>query len=329
MSLLNDVETIILYTGSNGKKGCTCKCLGCYMGSYSKGKSMYQGNMTQISELVEMLPNLKKVLLFGNPDISVDPEFCNEVAKYLQLHNLRLYFWTSGIGGAEIIDKVLEGIDPMNVGKIGFSVDTLDNYKLSVLKGTKFSMEKLIEGIEFCNKKGIHTIIMPTIWSLNADEDWGAFKNFFEKYNVSEISGHFGSVESAEECLAHVPEDMVIKIRNEFKKIGTIPYCLVTDSEYLEYKSSFKSKCSDGAGVIHVYLEKDGIKASVSCSVLTTIYPEYIVDIKNLKLPIFSEWESCPIIEKAVGYTCKELRPICRYHKIFFPGHEKINYGSS
>lgn len=37
------VTTVALTTGSNGKKGCTSKCKGCYLGVYSSQKAYVSG----------------------------------------------------------------------------------------------------------------------------------------------------------------------------------------------------------------------------------------------------------------------------------------------
>jgi hypothetical protein len=52
--LLDNVHMIALYTGSYGRKGCTAKCPGCYMGKYGSNKPMYQGNIEQVYELLSM-----------------------------------------------------------------------------------------------------------------------------------------------------------------------------------------------------------------------------------------------------------------------------------
>jgi hypothetical protein len=82
---LNKITVAKLFTGSFGKKGCLTNCPGCFLGTYdSLCKPKHQGTMIQIVELVSLLPNLKSIMLYGNPDISIDTQFCNEIVKYIQ-----------------------------------------------------------------------------------------------------------------------------------------------------------------------------------------------------------------------------------------------------
>jgi MoaA/NifB/PqqE/SkfB family radical SAM enzyme len=294
----SQIKTIILYTGSNGRKGCTCNCLGCYTTKYSARKPYYQGNMKQVKDLISLLPNLTDVALFGNPDISVDSQFCNEVALCLQQRKIRLHFSTSGIGGADTLSVLLNGVNTSNISEVIFSVDSTNEKTNQLLKGKNISISKVIEGIEYCNSIGVRPYVLATVWNLNMEEDWMAYNKFFDKYNVINRIINFGSVDAiidyeinskGENGLMHIPEDKVIDVRNKCLKAGMIvPYGLATDIEYEAYTQSYKPLCSYTDDIMNVFLEEDGIKASLNCTMLTNIHPEYIVNIQNVNIPVFS-----------------------------------------
>jgi pyruvate-formate lyase-activating enzyme len=314
---LNNVTVIVLYTGSNGKKGCTCKCLGCYMGSYSSSKPMYQGKIEQIHDAIKILPNLKTAIIFGNPDISVDASFCNEVAKFFSSRGIEMIFSTSGIGGANVIKNVLTGVNLKLVLHVDFSVDSLNDEISSTLKGVDFSLKKVVEGIKYCDNIGIPTRIKPTIWTQNANENWLEFKEYFDQFNVSKIEFHFGSVEGCDNIISSIPETQVVELRNKISEIGKVPYHLATDEEYLHYSASYTPRCSKDNGVLYLYLEEDGVKAASSCAILTAVYPKCIVPLKDYQFISQGKILYCPVSDKVLGFKCKHLHPICSYWKLF------------
>jgi len=319
MKLFEDVHDITLITGSNGKKGCTSNCLGCYLGKYGAEKPFYQGTIDQVRELLSMLTNLKRVALFGNPDISVDPVFCNQVAKLLQEKNIVVYLFTSGIGGIKVTEQVLYGLNKKNVGRIYFSIDTLDDDKLSEIKGIQISHKDIFPSIEYCNRLGIQTGIIATLWSINMDEDLIAFVDYWKTHGVAKVKIHYGSLEAADDRIGHVPMDKVLEIRKKYGHTVRLPYIFTDEDGYKTYLSTYAAnkevRCSNFNGEVFVYLEEDGIKWSINCSIATTVYPEYITDIKNLKLPLFSNVTHCPVAEKALRYECNTMHPVCRYYK--------------
>jgi MoaA/NifB/PqqE/SkfB family radical SAM enzyme len=314
-----NIHSITLITGSNGKKGCTSNCLGCYLGKYGEKRPFYQGSMSQVHELISILPNLKRVALFGNPDVSVDSAFCNEVAKVLQEKNIIVYFFTSGVGGISVTKQILNGLNKNNVGRMYFSIDTLDDDKLTKIKGTKASHKNIFSSIEYCNQLGIETGIIATLWSINMDEDLIAFIDFWKSLGVAKVKIHYGSVEAAAGKIDHIPLDKVLGIREKYGHKVRLPYIFATDNEYEIYLSRFVAtkevRCCNFSGEVFVYLEEDGIKWSLNCSIATTIHPEYITDIKELNLPLLSTAALCPVAEYALGYKCHTMYPVCRYYK--------------
>ena len=83
--LVDEVQSIALYTGDYGYNKCICKCPNCNE-KYLCGN--YQANITQVYEVIDIFKNLKQVHLIGNPDPFVDVEFCNAVSKILVSHNI-------------------------------------------------------------------------------------------------------------------------------------------------------------------------------------------------------------------------------------------------
>jgi MoaA/NifB/PqqE/SkfB family radical SAM enzyme len=317
---LEQVHTIAISTGSYGRKGCTAKCPGCFLGKYGSLKPMYQGNLQQIYELLKLLPNLNKVGIFGNPDVSVDTQFCNEVAHVLQENKKLLCFCSAGIGGAKTLEKLLDGIKAESIDRFLFHIDSLDDDMISKLMGIKMSLKTILEGIEFCNDKGIKFSVSITLWPENADEDLLAFKKYFDKYKPTKISVHFGHIEGSEGRMQHLSEDRVYELRTKYQRELRMPWCLVTEEEYNTNISTWKSHpeitCTNDACRLLVILEEDGIKASPCCPMLVNVYPELIVPIRKINLPLsYKGLPVCPVSDHVFGYTPKRLKPICRFIK--------------
>ena len=75
---LSDITHVTLYTGNNSPWYCTCSCPCC---SQRKREQKYQGTINQANTFFNMLPNLKQLYIFGNPDPSVDSDFCYRIIK--------------------------------------------------------------------------------------------------------------------------------------------------------------------------------------------------------------------------------------------------------
>ena len=137
LTALDKVKDLTLYTGTFGREKCTCNCIGCTQGGIIKEKEPYQGNINQIKKIIEKLPNLENAYLLGNPDISVDTDFCNEAAKEFEKNNISVMFSTSGYGGNKTIKRLVSGLNFKNIKYVSYSVDTLEDDKIHYLKGTK------------------------------------------------------------------------------------------------------------------------------------------------------------------------------------------------
>ena len=138
--------------------------------------------------MLSALPNLNRVRIYGNPDISVDAGFCNDVARLLQDQGIGFSFFTSGIGGAKVMETVTDGINPSNVRKVIFSVATIDEKKLSEMKGVEISLKTITDGIECCNNLNIPFAMSIVIWPVNADEDFFEYQEFFKAYGALKLS---------------------------------------------------------------------------------------------------------------------------------------------
>ena len=51
---MEEIEGLTLYTGSNGKKGCSCSCIGCSQEKYGQTHPLYQGNLEQIKDILKI-----------------------------------------------------------------------------------------------------------------------------------------------------------------------------------------------------------------------------------------------------------------------------------
>jgi len=309
----DNVTAIGLYTGTKGKQGCTCNCLGCCLGAYGDHNSDYQGNESQLQEMIRLLPRLEKALIFGNPDISIDTEFCNKVAYTLQQRGVIVAFNTSGVGGKKVLETLLNGLNYNMVRFIDFSLDTLDECKLSLLKGINYSLETIIEGIEYCNSIGITAGVKPTIWTVNMNDDWEQYRQFLKRINVSRIKFHFGSLEGVNDKVAHVPESKILEIKARFKDVGIIPQLLLTGEEFNAYSHGFKPRCF-GTGPLSVFFEREGIKATF-CTSYSAVHSGFTTELRDNNLAIIPRCDKkCPVSHNSLGFESDELHAVCRYY---------------
>ena len=190
--VLDRVEYVTLYTGNNGSGACTCKCPCCSQ----KGRDRrYQGTINQVLDMFDSLPNIKQLYIFGNPDISVDTEFCKRVAKEAVKRNIRVCFSTSGIGGKKVVTKLLDCIPKNMVDYISFSFDAITKEEMSFMKGINYPMEKALEGLDWALEEGYIVKVQPTLWSCNYMKTEEII-DFFVTRGVKWFTFHIGSLES-------------------------------------------------------------------------------------------------------------------------------------
>ena len=196
---LQRVEYVSLYTGSNGSKYCTCNCPCCSQKGFDR---QYQGTIDQALEMFNILPNMKQLYLFGNPDITVDTDFCHKVAQEAVKRNVHLCFSVSGIGGETVLKQLLEGIPCELVDYISFSFDGTTKEELSFLKGINYPMKKALKGLEWTIHNGYTVKVQPTLWSCNYTKAQEIIE-FYTSKGVKWFTFHFGSLESCVNLPTH------------------------------------------------------------------------------------------------------------------------------
>jgi len=281
---------------------------------------MYQGNIEQVYELISVLPSLKRVNIVGNPDPSVDTQFCNEVAKYLQSQGKQISFCTNGVKSGQVAKTLINGLDPTLIHAFVYSIDSLDEKTNSIMRGTEISLQDIFDSMKHLKTSGIGVQAFFTIWPMNMNEDWDAYRDFFESRGVH-VNGRFGNVETAKGRISHVPEEKILEIREQYKNVR-LSVLLANDGEYSDYLTTFAAKdefrCTD-LKKIKIYLTDEGIKASYWCPIVSTVYPEYFMNIRDLKLPAFYEdllkTGICPVAKEAFGFKSANLHHICRFYK--------------
>ena len=182
------------------------------------------------------------------------------------------------------------------------------------------SRKNILNSMKYLKSLSIKMQAFFTIWPDNMDEDWDEYRDYFESRGVY-TSGRFGNVESANGRIKHVSEDKILEIRKKYSDIR-LSVLLANDAEYKDYLSTFvvndEFRCTD-LKKINVFFTEDGIKASYYCPIVSTVYPEYFVDIRDLALPAFYEdlikTGICPIAKEAMGFESMNLHHICRFHK--------------
>ena len=246
---LGEIQELTLYTGSNGRRGCSCNCPGCSQTNYGErhAGSFHQGTLTQIQEIITLLPNLQKAYFLGNPDCSIDSIFCSKAAKMFIQHGIHVMFSTSGIGSVETLKKLLNGLDLNFVDYISFSIDSINCEIESMLKGTRIDYTTLLKGIEYCHSLSIPVKIQPTVWQINQDTLIDTMEFFNSKYQINWFTFHVGSCEgfhphSSKICKHVLPDKWhetsqeILSFAKEKNLHVYVPHVFLTESEYEVYQ---------------------------------------------------------------------------------------------
>lgn len=196
---LSKVTNVTLYTGNNSPWYCTCSCPCC---SQRKREQHYEGTLDQANIFFEMLPNLKQLYILGNPDPTVDLDFCHQIMKMAMARKINVSFSTSGIGGKVSYEKLLKGIPNSIVDYVSVSIDTVDEQKLNILKGRQYSLKKSVDGIKWLLDNGYTVKIQPTLWSSNFN-DVEELMEYFIHIGVYWFTFHIGSLESGVSLPTH------------------------------------------------------------------------------------------------------------------------------
>lgn len=289
---LEKVTDLTLYTGTNGKDRCTCKCIGCTQGGgILKGKERHQGRIEQIRTIIKKLPNLQNAYLLGNPDVSVDTDFCNIAAKEFIKNNINVMFSTSGYKALTTLKKLISGLDTKFIKYISYSIDTLDTEKMRFLKGTdKLDLREIEKAISICKEKDIPVKIQPTLWEINQTDYKEIINNFYEKFDIRWYTFHAGSFEALRKkdvALKHVkPQEWRI-ITKDIQKIAkekglkiVLPRIFLDRKEMEECQKNIHTYCANGGTGLQIWLEKDFIRCTY-CPVLAEIHPEFTFSIEE------------------------------------------------
>ncbi len=285
LTALDKVKDLTLYTGTFGREKCTCNCIGCTQGGIIKEKEPYQGNINQIKKIIEKLPNLENAYLLGNPDISVDTDFCNEAAKEFEKNNISVMFSTSGYGGNKTIKRLVSGLNFKNIKYVSYSVDTLEDDKIHYLKGTKnISLKDIEESIKFCVDMNIPVKIQPTLWEYNQEDYIDIINYFYKKYDIKWFTFHAGSFESLKNRkvpLKHIEplkwKEIVKNIQfiAEKKKLRiVVPRIFLNQEEMDKEKENIHTYCANGGTGLQIWLENNGIRCTY-CPLLAELHPEF------------------------------------------------------
>ncbi len=340
---LAKVTDLTLYTGTNGKDKCTCKCIGCTQGGgILKNKEKYQGTIEDIKVIIERLPNLENAYLLGNPDVSVDIFFCNLAAKEFIKNNINVMFSTSGFKAVDTVKKLVDGLDPKYIKYISYSVDTLDEDKLHFLKGNKtLSLKEIEDAISYCKKRDIPVKIQPTLWEINQDDYEDIINNFYNKFGIKWYTFHVGSFEALKNkkvLLNHIhPKkwreivENIIEIAKKKKLKIKLPRIFLDREEMEECQKNIKTYCANGGKGLQIWLEKDFIRCTY-CPVLAEIHPEFTFSIEEDTANFISKngvclAASCTLDKTLIQETIQnngrifkneeeDLYNVCRYYSI-------------
>ena len=340
---LAKVTDLTLYTGTNGKDMCTCKCIGCTQGGgILKNKEKYQGTLEDIKTIIKRLPNLENAYLLGNPDVSVDTFFCNLASKEFIKNGINVMFSTSGYKAVDTIEKLVDGLDSSYIKYISYSIDTLDEDKLHFLKGNKtLSLKEIEDAISYCQKRNIPVKIQPTLWEINQDDYEDIINNFYDKFGIKWYTFHVGSFEALKDkkvLLKHIKPEKWREIFKNIVKIAEkknlkikLPRIFLDREEMQECKQKIKTYCANGGKGLQIWLEKNFIRCTY-CPVLAELHPEFTFSIKEDSANFISKNGVCLAAGSTLDKTLikdtlenngrifkteeENLYNVCRYYSI-------------
>lgn len=258
------ITTVTLYTGSKGRESCICKCPNC---SQRTRDEQYQGTLEQAEEMFELLPNLKEVYTFGNPDVAVDTEFCNKLFHMAIERNIKVSACTSGVGGKRTLEKLFDGISPENVKRLSFSFDSDSETGMSVYKGIKYPFETAVEGLCFAISEGYNVRVQPTIWSSNS-QNVKKLMEFFIELGVTCFRFHIGSIEHGVHSPnhKHITKEELTNVLNQIDEVvSNNPYLKVRCPSFFNLGDSDQyHHCQNPskANELLLFFEKEGIRAT-------------------------------------------------------------------
>lgn len=307
---LENVTDLTLYTGTFGKNGCTCNCLGCTQNGYVTKKEKNQGNLSQIEIIIDKLPNLKKAYILGNPDVSVDTEFCNVAAKKFIENGINVMFSTSGYNALETVKTLFKELNSEYIDYISYSIDTLDEEKMKYLKGSnKLNIKDIEKAISYCQKLNIPVKIQPTLWEINQEDYEEIINHFYNEFNIRWYTFHAGSFEALKNKkigLNHIKPEKWKKIVTNIKEIAIekglkilLPRIFLNKEEMVECKDNIHTYCANGGSGLQIWLEKDNVRCTY-CPLLAEVHPEFTFLIQEKMANFISQNGVCAIQKEAL-----------------------------
>ena len=308
----NKVTNVTLYTGGNGRESCYCNCPGC---SQKERNQRYQGTIEQATEMLDLLPNLEELYVFGNPDVAVDTSFCNRIFRMAIERGIHVSACTSGVGGKKTLKTLLEGIPANMVNKLSFSFDSVHSEDMDIYKGIRYPFETAIEGLSWAISNGYHVRVQPTIWQSNCLKV-EELMEYFIKLGVDRFRFHMGSIEHGvpSDKHNHVTVDEMKKVHSQIDnvvnrhpdiKVRCPSFFWLGDSSQYHH-CQHPSEAKD----LLVFFSKEGIRATI-----TPIVAEFTSDVtwilgQEIDFPeIKIEGDMCPFSKLLTGGISSQ----CRY----------------
>lgn len=313
-----NIKRLTLYTGSNGKKGCNCNCLGCSQEAYGSGTPYYQASKQDIIRLLTLLPNIQDCIILGNPDPSVDPEFCNWVAKYMINKGIRIRMSSSGLDALNVAKILFKDVNTDFVDYMSYSIDSINEKTLWRLKGRKILLSPINDAIDYCKSIGIRVKIQPTIWEINKT-DYKELLPYYINKGVKWFSFHVGSLEGfthTKNTIDHISPDEWIHIREDLKKLCAkydvslhLPYLFMNEHDFKQYKLLRGEKCQPHSLLnTQVWIEPNKYRTT-HCPLLREVRNfEYdLIEMDKSKIDYScSEKGYCPATSACLGVkNCK------------------------
>lgn len=319
---LSKVSNVTLYTGNNSPWYCTCSCPCC---SQLQRNQRYEGTLEQANTFFEMLPNLKQLYIFGNPDPTVDLGFCHQMMEMAISRGIEVCTSTSGIGGKATYEKLLNGIPASMVVYVSVSIDSVNEQKLSVLKGKQYSLPKAIDGIKWLLENGYTVKIQPTLWSSNFN-DVEETLEYFIQMGINWFTFHIGSLESGVKLPTHrhltVDEmrsvhEVIQHVVNRHKDKYITIRCPVIYPE-LWHNDETKWYCMKESSITELMITftEKGIKGThvPMLSLQDEEFSFYFEKGQNeIQLPSIKKESICPISKELSGTNKTFCRYISRY----------------
>ena len=314
MTRLNNdsVNYITLYTGTKGYHNCYCKCPCC---TQKNVNDTYQGKIEQIHELLDKFKNIKQMYLLGNPDALVDASFCNAVSKVSIDKGANVCYSTSGVGGLGKVEQLLQDIPSQNVDYVSFSIDSLDQKKMSILKGINYPWDSVMEAINWLIKNNYPVKIQPTLWSSNY-QDVYKIMEYFSNLGVNLFSFHIGSNETdifnthkhlTEEEMKYVHEEITKAVSKYHVKASCpVIYPSVYQNDPSKWYCMQPEKCRE----LQVVLRENGIYVT-NVPIISELNEKYFYNINEpIDLKQIPKDDVCPIHEETA-----KTKTLCRYVK--------------